>query len=332
MKKIFKSLNEGTFTKIICGASNTSKKQVERLSLVYALAGADVIDISAQKGLYNAAKRGILKASEIAGEKPGIYPKFNVPAIMKSINVGDDKHFRKANFDLSRCIQCMECVKICPSGALSSNEKGKNFDREKCYGCASCVEVCPQNAVNMVKLKHLSDKKPYSIGKYDAIEIHTGNSPIEEVQTFLTSNKNIIEKAKFLSVNVDSMRFNSSELVEYTNSLIKMFKNKIIVQIDGLSMRGGTKNSSTFQTIAAAAILLEAKIDAYIQLSGGTNHLTREIINLAGLKISGIGYGTFSKKIILSYIEENGETEFMENLHKIAAIAANLTGIAEHQR
>ncbi len=325
-KKVFKSLNNGIFRKIICGASNTSEKQVERLSLVYSLCGADVIDISAQKGLYNAAKKGILKALAIAEKHHGIYPEFNVPAIMKSVNVGDDKHFRKANFNLSKCLLCLECVKTCQSGALSVDEKGKSFDKEKCYGCARCVETCKKNAVIMIKLQYLPDEQIY-IGKYDALEIHTGNNSIEEIKTFLKSNKNIVEEAGFLSVSVDSMRFNSSELVEYTNSLIKMFEQKIIVQVDGISMRGGTKNSSTFQTIAAAAILLEAEINAYIQLAGGTNHLTGEIADFAELKISGIGYGTFAKKIILSYIEKNDETEFMENLYKIAGIAANLMKI-----
>ena len=43
-------------------------------------------------------------------------------------------------------------------------------------------------------------------------------------------------------------------------------------------------------------------------------------------------YGTFAKKIILSYIEENDETEFMENLHRIVAVAVNLTGIIGYQR
>ncbi|HSA07600.1 MAG TPA: LdpA C-terminal domain-containing domain [Candidatus Gastranaerophilales bacterium] len=323
-ERVLNALETGSFRKIICGASNTSEKQVERLSLVYSLCGAEVIDISAYKHIYNAAKRGIIAASEIAGLKPDIYPKFNIPAIMKSLNVGDDKHFKKANFNLTRCISCLECVKTCQSGALSKDSGKSTFESEKCYGCARCVEACQQNAVTMVKVDRNAEEDKPDIGKFDALEIHTGNSSIEEVKRFVDFNKNIMEKANFISVSVDSMRFNSAELLEYVNSVINMFKDKIIVQIDGISMRGGTKNSSTVQTIAAAAVLLDAKVNAYIQLSGGTNHLTSDFVNLAGLKISGIGYGTFAKKIILSYIEDFGDDEFKANLHKIVTVAVKL--------
>ena len=89
-------------------------------------------------------------------------------------------------------------------------------------------------------------------------------------------------------------------------------------------MRGGSKDISTLQTLAAAATLLDANINAYIQLSGGTNLLTRKIATMTGLKISGIGYGTLAKKNILSYIESSTEKEFQANLYKATQIAGNL--------
>jgi len=325
LKKIIRSLETGSFRKVICGASNTSEKQVERLALVYSLCGIDVIDIAPFKGVYNAAKRGIIRASEIAKKYPDTYSKFSVPAIMKSIKVGDDKHFKKANFNLERCIQCLECAKNCQAGALSTVEGRTVYNNEKCYGCAKCVEACQQSVINMVDISHNAEGDTSYIDNFDAIEIHTGNHSVEEVKTFLEINNNIIKKAAFISVSIDSMRFNNKDLVDYANSIIKLFDSKIILQIDGISMRGGTKNSSTLQTIAAAATLIETKVNAYIQLSGGTNHLTPEIVKLAGLNISGIGYGTFAKKIILSYIEEYEEKEFVANLHKIAVVAGSLT-------
>ena len=324
LEKIFSSLQNGAFVKIICGAANTSEKQVEKISLVYSLCGVDVIDISPYKNIYNAAKRRIAKALDITGRNPGIYPKFRVPAIMKSINIGDDKHFRKASLNLDKCVQCLECVKVCQSNALTFKGEKINFDSDKCYGCARCAEVCRQNAISLTDIPH----NPHDdTGNFDAVEIHTGNSSIEEIKTFLESNKNIMEKAGLVSVSVDSKRFNSVDLVDYVNSVIKMFDKKIIIQIDGNSMRGGTENSSTMQTIAAAAMLLDAKADAYIQLSGGTNHLTREIVDLTGLKLSGIGYGSFARKIILPYLEEDKEDEFMTNLRKITNIAESFIKI-----
>lgn len=290
------------FVKIICGAANTSEQQVERLVLVYALAGADIIDIAPQENIYNAAQRGISRALEI---KPELTP----PVIMVSVNVGDDKHFRKASIDIMKCVQCLECVKVCDI----------KIDPAKCYGCARCVEACQHNAIKMIKMPEI-----HRIKNYNALELHTGNSSVEEVKAFLDLNRTNIDKAELVSVSIDSMRFNPGELVLYANSIVDMFYKKIIIQVDGLSMRGGTGKTSTLNTLASASTLIDAGVKAYIQLSGGTNHLTQEIVNLTDLKIAGIGYGTFAKKIILNYIENNEDHIFETNLTKIVQVAENL--------
>ncbi len=303
--KIINALENGTFRKIICGAANTSEKQVERLAMVYALAGADIIDVGPQENIYNAAKRGLQKAK-------GVKPSINLPLIMTSVNTGDDKHFKKASFDLSKCVQCLECLKVCDI----------NKDPEKCYGCARCVEACQHNVIKMIKLPETE-----KIKNREAVEIHTGKSTPEQVKAFLEFNRPAIDKTGIISVSISSDRFSSKELIDYTNKIIAMFDKKIIIQIDGLSMRGGTKKTSTLKTLAAASTLVDAEINAYIQLSGGTNYLTQEIANMTGLKISGIGYGTFAKKIILSYIEEYEEAKFMAELKNITSVAENLIKI-----
>ncbi len=53
----------------------------------------------------------------------------------------------------NRCMGCLECVRVCPAGAL---EKGGNFPilhREKCIYCRECEEVCPTGAVEVVGRK-----------------------------------------------------------------------------------------------------------------------------------------------------------------------------------
>lgn len=301
-KKIITALETGNYRKIICGAANTSEQQVERLAFVYALAGADVLDIAPMDKIHKAAQKGISKAQEY---KPDVFP----PVIMTSINVGDDQHFRKASFNLAKCIECLECAKVCDI---------KN-DPEKCYGCAQCVEACQHNAITLVKIPH-----EHKIKHYSAMELHTGVSSIEEVKAFVELNRSAIEHADLLSVSINSTRFNNADLIRYANSIISLFNKKIIIQIDGLSMKGGGKKTSTLQTLAAASRLIDAEVKAYIQLSGGTNYLTQQIVDLTGLHISGIGYGTFAKKIILSYIEDSDEDRFMRNIHKIVDVASNL--------
>lgn len=302
LNKVLRSLESGAFRKIICGAANTSEQQVERIALVYSLAGVDVLDTAPRENIHDAVRRGMDKALQINH-------KTTLPLIMTSVNIGDDKHFRKASFDLSRCVQCLECVKICDI----------NNDPEKCYGCARCVEACQHNAVSMIKFPDEKITKPS-----DAIEIHTGNASVEELAAYLELNRGIIRETGLISVNISSERFNRPELVQYTSSVLKLFDKKIIIQIDGLSMRGGSGKTSTLQTVAAASTLLDAGVDAYIQLAGGTNYLTSEIVRLTGLKVSGIGYGTFAKKIILSYIEQYNEEDFIANIDKITDVAVNL--------
>lgn len=302
LDKTLASLNNGSYKKIICGAANTSERQVERMALVYALAEANVIDIAPLENIYNATKRGINRALVI---NPELVP----PLIMTSVNVGDDKHFRKASFNYAQCVNCLECAKVCDV----------NKDPEKCYGCARCVEACQHNAISMIKMPI-----GLKIKDYETIEIHTGSSTIEEVQAYVEINKSSINKASLISVSIDSSRFNAVDLINYTNSIVSLFGRKIIIQADGLSMRGGSSKTATLPTISAASMLIDAGVNAYIQLSGGTNHLTQEIVKITGLKISGIAWGTFARKIILEQIETPDENSFMNVLDKIVIIAKNL--------
>lgn len=42
----------------------------------------------------------------------------------------------------NKCINCAECVDICPEGAHKTNENGHMFSRKLCVGCGKCAEVC----------------------------------------------------------------------------------------------------------------------------------------------------------------------------------------------
>ena len=101
---------------------------------------------------------------------------------------------------------------------------------------------------------------------------------------------------------------------------------KSIVQIDGIPMGATDKPYSSLQSISAAAVLLQNRTNAYIQLSGGTNHLTKKLAKQLGLKISGIAYGTFARKLILSYLEELDDNNFDTQLQRILNITTSLVG------
>ena len=315
------ALEEGVFTKIICGASNTNEKQVERLAFIYALSGVNVIDVAPDQKIIQAAKTGITKACELHNQSRKIFPDFKEPVLMVSLNSGDDLHFRKAEINYEKCTNCFECINSCPSRALYSENNLLKLNKNNCVGCGRCSETCLQDAIMFTKINNSSD---INFEEIKAVEIHTGNNSIKEVKSFLNSNLSSLKNIELLSFCVESKRFNPTELQDYAYSLTNLINQKVIIQIDGIPMGATDKPFSSLQALSAAAILLESKLNAYIQLSGGTNHLTKKLVKQLGLKISGIGYGTFARKIILSYIEELDDDKFNEQLQRIVNITTSL--------
>ncbi len=48
----------------------------------------------------------------------------------------------------SRCVGCLSCAAVCPSGALRRGPEGRPaYDRAACKGCAACASVCPSKAL-----------------------------------------------------------------------------------------------------------------------------------------------------------------------------------------
>lgn len=46
------------------------------------------------------------------------------------------------------CVQCGDCIDVCPSGALSRDKRGVvRVDKKLCVGCLSCVGFCPISAM-----------------------------------------------------------------------------------------------------------------------------------------------------------------------------------------
>jgi pyruvate formate lyase activating enzyme len=49
-------------------------------------------------------------------------------------------------WEARKCIRCLACLEVCPSGALQDGQDGLHRDREKCTACGACVEACPSQA------------------------------------------------------------------------------------------------------------------------------------------------------------------------------------------
>jgi len=49
----------------------------------------------------------------------------------------------------SGCIGCAECLKVCPTSAISFAEKKASIDKSLCIGCGECMTVCASKAISM---------------------------------------------------------------------------------------------------------------------------------------------------------------------------------------
>lgn len=53
----------------------------------------------------------------------------------------------------SGCLGCMDCERVCPTGAIRKNRFGvAEVDRSKCIGCGECVKVCPNDVIGLIPL------------------------------------------------------------------------------------------------------------------------------------------------------------------------------------
>lgn len=51
------------------------------------------------------------------------------------------------------CQGCMDCAKVCPTGALKKNKVGvAEVDRSLCIGCGECVKVCPDELIRLINI------------------------------------------------------------------------------------------------------------------------------------------------------------------------------------
>jgi ferredoxin len=52
-----------------------------------------------------------------------------------------------AEVNTEKCIGCLRCSSVCPTGAISMFEGTAKIDRSKCTGCGQCIPLCPEGAI-----------------------------------------------------------------------------------------------------------------------------------------------------------------------------------------
>lgn len=58
------------------------------------------------------------------------------------------KYFR-GKPEVSECVGCSCCVRVCPAGAITFTKDEFKIDLKKCIFCGNCAYYCPKGAIKM---------------------------------------------------------------------------------------------------------------------------------------------------------------------------------------
>ena len=285
-----RSLQSGCWFKLICGASYQALPDVRNLTLAYALAGADCVDVAADPSVIAAAKAGLQAAEKYAIERELA---FNRPWLMASISAGEDPHFRKAWFDAAICpSDCLRpCERVCPADAIAPASSEIGVIRDRCYGCGRCLPICPYGLIEAqshpTKVREVAQQV---LPQVDALEIHTHVGQLAEFSQLWQTIEPQAKGLKLVSVSCPD----GADYVEYLRSLQDMIQTSVrtkacrqdllvMWQTDGRPMSGDIGRGTTHAAIELARKVLSSGLEGYIQLAGGTNQYTVSKLDALGL-------------------------------------------------
>ena len=322
------SLNQGHWFKLICGASYQHLPTVRNLTLAYALAGADCVDVAADSAIIAAAREAFSVAhyltrtsSDLSGQD------FVKPWLMVSLNDGEDPHFRKAEFDPNQCpADCPRpCEAICPAQAIVLEPLADGFSgvlQALCYGCGRCLPICPTQQISTRSyVSTPAAIAPLILEGVDAIEIHTQVGRQADFQRLWQAIKPQIADLKAISISCPD----GEELIDYLWSLYEIIgplSAALLWQTDGRPMSGDIGDGTTRAAIKLSQKVLAADLPGYVQLAGGTNRYTVNKLTALGLlkplgkgqthiggaaqrqTVAGVAYGSYARTLLMPLLEQ----------------------------
>jgi len=331
-------LDKAKYFKLVCGAGNEDAEEVKRLSILYTLAGAKGMDVSANIDVVNACMEGIDFAINLS-------EKFNInidirPYITVSVGMPGDHHVRKSIINLESCIKCDLCIPVCPTDAIP---KELVVIKDKCIGCGNCSAICPRQDV--IKYEH-NDRELKSLlpkcleAGAEQIELHAA---VAEDEAIMSEWKMIsdINPENHISMCLDRLHLSNFALEKRVEKAKEIAGDRLIIQADGYPMSGGQDDyNTTLQAIATADVINKKfnmklrkskNILIYLKknninqlLSGGTNSLTAELARQSNVNFQGVSLGTYARQIVKEFIQCEDFYEDMENLRQGYSVAKAL--------
>jgi Fe-S-cluster-containing hydrogenase component 2 len=331
-------LDTRKYFKLVCGAGNEDAEEVKRLTVLYTLAGAKGMDVSANVEVVKACGEGVDIAFDLAKE-------FDInlktrPFIMVSVGMPGDHHVRKSYINLDTCLKCNLCIPVCPTDAIP---KELIVIKDKCIGCGNCSAVCPKS--DIIHYEHnnreLEALLPDCLNAgAEQIELHAAVADDEAImqEWQLVSDVN---PSGHISMCLDRLHLSNFTFEERVRKAKEIAGNRLIIQSDGYPMSGGEDDfNTTLQAIATADVLNKAfnmkirksnntliykKQNEVSQLlSGGTNSLTAILSDQCGVKFQGASLGTFARKLVKENISNSDFYKNKDNIYQGYLIAKKL--------
>ncbi len=274
--------------KLICGAGKEDCEEVKRLVYLYSLCGVKFFDLCANSDVILAAKSALNLA-----EVKDAY-------LCASLGIKNDPHSNKAVIDYDKCINCASCESVCQENAI----KYVKVKSQKCVGCGRCLQVCPKQAISFrSEYKEIEQILPPVVASgIDCLEFHIIGQDEEEILSkwnYINANFDGI-----LSICISRGKIGDESVIEILTKMLKIRKPyTTIIQADGFPLSGGKDDfKTTLQAVAMAEIIQNAKLPAYLLLSGGTNSKTAQLAKLCGIDYDGISVGSYARKIVRDLI------------------------------
>lgn len=312
---LLETLEQKKCFKLVCGAGNEDLDEVEKLVYLYAKAGCNYFDLSANPKIVDAARQSL--------EKVGLNKKIYLGC---SFGIKGDPHQSKAYINMSDCIKCGKCSPLCLQNAITEQEQSFNVTQPKCIGCGKCIGICPQKCISMQdKAKELKEFLPALIEKnIDILEFHAISEDDDEV--FRKWNELNEMFSGPLSICIDRSKLGDEKLLTRVKKMLEIRKPyTTIIQADGFPMSGGKDDfKTTLQAVAAAEIFQNANLPAYLVISGGTNAKSTLLAKQCDINLNGIAIGSYARKIVKEFIEKEDFFENEKRFNEALAIAKNL--------
>ena len=321
-------LQSSNYFKLVCGAGNEDKNEVEYLTFIYTLAGCAGFDVSASPEIVKSAKKGI-NAAFAKAKMLNIDIPFT-PFITVSVGMPGDHHVRKA-FINKDCVSCNLCIPTCPTDAIPSNLV---IIPELCIGCGNCEAACPP-AANAIEYNHNSKELSSLLPKCveagaESIELHAGvpddESTMEEWKVVSDSVPN-----GMISMCLDRKHLSNDMLIDRIQLAQNIASDRLIIQADGIPMSGGIDDFNTTLQAVSIADFIDKEIKKKdkklrklpVLISGGTNSFTGNLARKCNVPFNGITIGTHARKVINKY-ESKPNLMNNENLQKALKNAESL--------